>query len=103
MMAFRKYHLSWFVVFCLAAILVILACNAWQLCCGHCVLGDFLRIPPIGWALIIANLIAGLVLVVVKRHDGKKNAADRCPACNTALRDTWIYCPRCGEERRHHA
>jgi hypothetical protein len=102
-MAFRKYHLSWFLVFCLAAILAILVCNAWQLCCGRCVLNDFLRIPPIGWVLIIANLIAGLVLTAVKRRDGKKTATDRCSACNTALRDTWIYCPSCGEERHPQA
>jgi len=102
-MAFRKYHLSWFVVFCLAAILVILACNAWQICCGRCVLSDFLHIPPIGWALIIANLVAGLVFSTVKCRDSKNTATDRCSACDTTLRDTWIYCPNCGEGRRPQA
>jgi hypothetical protein len=98
---FRKLCNSWFVVFCLAATLVIIACNAWQLCCGACVLNDFLRVPPIGWVLIMANFIAGLILTLVKRRGGTKNAINSCGSCHASLRDAWLYCPNCGDERPH--
>jgi Mn2+/Fe2+ NRAMP family transporter len=100
-LAFRKFRYSWFVVFCLAAILVIVACNIWQLCCGRCVLNDFLRVPPIGWVLIIANLVAGMVLILVKRRSRRNSAADMCGSCHASLRDTWVYCPNCGIERSY--
>jgi hypothetical protein len=97
----RKLRYSWFLVFCLAAILVIIACNAWQLCCGACVLNDFLRVPPIGWVLIMANIIAGLILILAKRRVAGKNAVDSCGSCHASLRDNWLYCPNCGDERPH--
>jgi hypothetical protein len=96
--SFKEIRVSWFVVFCLAAILAILACNTWLLCCGHCVLSDFLRIPTIGWAIILANLAAGVVLFAVKRRSDKKTERCFCCACQTSLRDSWVYCPICGSE-----
>jgi hypothetical protein len=99
--AFIKIKNSWFVVFCLAAIGIILACNTWLLCYGHATFNDFLRIPMIGWILIFANVSAALVLWVVKRHGGKKSAGNTCGVCNAALKDPWVYCPNCGNEYQH--
>ncbi|MDT8444973.1 MAG: hypothetical protein RQ722_11805 [Desulfuromonadales bacterium] len=96
---FRKYKYSWFMVFCSAAILAIVAGNIWLLCCGHCVITDYLHIPPIGWALVIANLVAGIVLFLVKRRNNIRPDKDFCGSCRTGLRDTWVYCPNCGDER----
>lgn len=97
--AFRKYKYSWFVVFCLTAILVILACNVWLLCCGRCVINDYLHIPPIGWLLIGANLVAGTILLLVKRLNHPKPDGNFCCGCRIGLRDSWAYCPNCGSER----
>ncbi len=94
---FRNHKYSWFAIFCLAAILTIVVCNLWQLCCGHCALGDFLRIPLIGWVLIAANLAAGLVLFSMKRRNGKPSAGDNCGLCHIILREGWAYCPNCGD------
>jgi hypothetical protein len=96
---FRKHRYSWFAVFCSAAILAILACNLWLLCCGRCVINDYLHIPPIGWGLIAANLIAGMTLFLIKRRNNIKPDNDACGSCRTGLRDTWVYCPNCGSER----
>lgn len=97
--AIREYKYSWFVVFCVAAIVAILACNLWLLCWGHCVINDFLRIPPIGLALIVANLLAGLIFVVIKRRNKTKLSGSLCSSCHSSLRDTWLFCPNCGEEQ----
>ena len=97
--AFRKFDRSWFVIFCLTAILAILVCNLWSLLHGHCVVNDFLRIPPVGWMLILANIIAGLVLYIVKHRKEAKPDGDFCVICHTGLRDLWSYCPNCGGER----
>jgi hypothetical protein len=98
---FRKHKCSWFFVFLLASILAIVACNAWQFCCGGCSLSDYLRIPTIGWVLIAANLFAGLILFGVRRVNCKKLGEDFCCECRIHLRDTWLYCPNCGGERSH--
>jgi hypothetical protein len=96
---FRKYKYSWFVVFCSAAILAIVACNVWLLCCGRCVINDYLHVPPIGWVLVVANLVAVIILYFVKRRNNNKPGGDSCGVCRTGLRDSWIYCPNCGGER----
>jgi hypothetical protein len=96
---FKKYKFSWFVVFCLTAIAAIIACNLWSLFHGHCVVNDFLRIPPIGWVLILSNIVAGLILYVVKHRKETKRSGDFCVICHTGLRDVWVYCPHCGGER----
>jgi hypothetical protein len=98
-LAFRKYQYSWFVVFCLAAILAIVACNVWLLCCGRCVINDFLRIPPIGWVIITANLAAGIVLIVLRNRKTSHPDVNCCSSCHTALRDNWPFCPACGSAR----
>ena len=95
---FGKYKISWFVGFCLAGILAIVVCNLCLLYFGHCAINDFLAIPPIGWFIISANLVAGAALAMIKRGSGQKCATNHCPRCNTGLRDAWVYCPNCGEE-----
>ena len=95
---FNKYKGSWFVVGCLVAIVAIIACNLWLLCWGHCVINDFLRIHPIGWLLIGANLVAGLVFFVIKNRKNTKHDESLCAACHTRLRELWVYCPKCGGE-----
>jgi hypothetical protein len=99
--SFRKHKCSWFLVFSLAAILAIVACNVWLFCCGRCSLNDYLQIPTIGWILIAANLIAGLILFAVQRRNSKKSCEDFCYECRICLRDTWLYCPNCGGVRSH--
>jgi len=94
-----KYRISWFVSFCLAGILAIAACNLCLLYFGHCVVSDFLRIPPIGWFIITANLVAGIVLALVKQRGVRSKGTNHCPNCNVGLRDAWVYCPNCGEDR----
>jgi hypothetical protein len=98
--AFKKYKYSWFFLFCLAAVLAIVACNVWLICCGRCVVNDYLMIPPIGWALISANLLAGAILYVVKRRMNTKTDVNSCGSCHVGLLNNWTYCPNCGDE--HH-
>jgi len=90
---------SWFLIFCLAIILVIVACNFWLLCFDRYVLSDYLKIPVIGWLLIIANLVAGLILFSVKRRNDTSFGGLFCRGCQAVLRDTWVYCPNCGGDR----
>jgi len=94
----RAYRISWFVGFCLAGILAIVACNLCLLYFGHCVVNDFLAIPPIGWFIIAANLVAGAALAMIKRRGGQKFATNQCSRCSIGLLDTWAYCPNCGED-----
>ena len=96
--AFGKYRISWFVSLCLAGILAIIACNLCLLYFGHCVVSDFLQIPPIGWFLIAANLVAGMALAMIKQGDGQSTGTNHCHNCNVGLRNTWVYCPNCGED-----
>jgi len=100
---FGKYRISWFVSFCLAGILAIVACNLCLLYFGHCVVSDFLRIPPIGWFIITANLVAGIVLALVKQRGRQSSGTNHCPSCNVGLRDGWLYCPNCGEDTSYRA
>ena len=74
---FKKYEFPWFVVFCLTAIAAIIACNLWALFHGYSVVNDFLRIPPIGWMLILLNVLAGLILYVVKHRKETKRGGVR--------------------------
>jgi len=92
---------SWFKGFCLVAILLIVACNLYLLCDGQCVLYDYLRIPLIGWLILSANLVAVLVLAVLKTRTGKRADEDVCSTCHISLRETWAYCPRCGQDMTH--
>jgi len=101
--AFEKYRISWFVSFCLAGILAIVACNLCLLYFGHCAVSDFLRIPPIGWFIITANLVAGVILAMIKQGGGHKPGSNHCPNCNVGLRETWVYCPNCGEDTSYRA
>ena len=96
-LSLRKNKSSSFIVFCLAAIVAIVACNLWSLYWGHCVLNDFLRIPLIGWGLIGANLVAALIFFAIKRRHKTKNDVPFCASCRTDLQDTWLYCPSCGD------
>lgn len=98
--SFKKYKCSWFVTCSLVAIMAIMACNLWSLYWGHCVINDFLRIPPIGWLLIGANLVAGLVFFTVKNRKNAKHDDSLCLSCHTRLRELWVYCPNCGDEQR---
>jgi len=98
--AFRKYRTSWFFFFCAAAVLAILACNAWLLCCGRCAFQDFLRVPPIGWAIIMANLVAVLILLFLKRRNRRRTAGNLCRCCQIVLRDDWSFCANCGTALR---
>jgi hypothetical protein len=95
---FMKRQGSWFVYFCLAVIVAILACNLWSLMVGNCVVYDFLRIPPMGWVMIAANIIAGMSLYFVKHRNKSVSDESCCPACCTDLRQTWDYCPNCGNK-----
>jgi len=95
---FGKYRISWFFGFCLAGILAIVACNAWLLYFGHCVVNDFLRIPPVGWFIILANLVAGVVLAMLRQCGGQRSGTNHCPKCDVGLREAWAYCPNCGED-----
>lgn len=94
----KKYCSSWFVLFCLAAIAAILVCNLWSLFVGACVIHDYLRIPAIGWVLILTNVIAGLVLYLVKHRNKSKPQGSYCAVCHVNLRENWEYCPNCGDK-----
>ncbi len=94
---FLKYKNSWFIVFCLTAVVAIVACNLWLLYWGHCVFDDFFKIPTIGWGLICANFIAALIFSMVRRRNKKKVHVSSCSTCEARLRDSWIYCPNCGD------
>jgi hypothetical protein len=98
---FRKYKYSWFLVFCSLGVLAIIACNISLLCIGGCVVSDFLRIPPMGWLIIAANLVAGMILLGVKRRNAKRTNGDTCSSCHIMLRENWIYCPNCGQDAGH--
>ncbi|MGD9019583.1 MAG: hypothetical protein PVF84_04990 [Desulfuromonadales bacterium] len=93
-----QYRLSWFVSFCLAGILAIVVCNISLLYFGHCVVNDFLAIPPIGWFIIGANLVAAAVLALIKQGTGHRSETNLCANCNVGLRDAWVYCPNCGTD-----
>ena len=99
-MSFVTQKYSWFIVCCLAAIVLIVACNLWSLYWGHCVINDFLRIPPMGWALIGANLVAGVAFFTIKNCKHTKHVGFFCSSCHVGLRDVWVYCPNCGNEQR---
>ena len=98
--SFQKGSNSWFIVCCLVAIAAIVACNLWYLYWGHCVINDFLRIPPIGWVLIGANLVAALFFFSIKNRNRTKHDDSLCVSCHTRLRELWVYCPNCGNEQR---
>lgn len=85
-------------LFCITGIVAILACNLYLLCCGQCVIHDFLKIPPVGWLIILANFVAGIVLLAVKRRRARPgHQTDNCACCNILMRDNWSYCPKCGQ------
>jgi hypothetical protein len=95
----HKNNISWFVVFCIAVLLVIIVCNVWSLVNGHCTVGDFLCVPPIGWVLIVANILAGMILYIIKHRKRTESGENFCSACHIDLRDMWTYCPNCGSKR----
>lgn len=92
----EKCKYSPFIAFCLVAIAMIVACNIWSLCMGHCVINDFLRIPLMGWAIILANLVAALIFFLIKRRNKVKTDGSHCASCHSGLQDSWVYCPNCG-------
>jgi len=59
-----------------------------------------LRVPPIGWGLIVANLVAALVFFIVKNRKKMEHDVSLCGACHTRLIELWVYCPNCGNEQR---
>ncbi len=95
---FRQFKYSWFAAFCFLGVAAIIACNVYLLCCGRCVVNDFLRIPPIGWFIIAANLIAGMILFSIKKRKKNRQPDDVCTSCYVSLRDDWVYCPNCGQD-----
>lgn len=97
----RKYKYSWFVIACLGAMTTIVLCNLWMLCCGRGVPGDYLNIPPVGWVLIAANLCAGVVFVLLKRRKDKRPIQNFCNRCSVVLRESWAFCPKCGDTHNH--
>ena len=95
----RRYRYSWFVIFCLAAMLAVVVCNIWLLRCGRCVASDVLLVPPVGWAIIAANLVAGVILLILKKRRNVLPNGYLCCNCHSALRENWPYCPACGSSR----
>ena len=100
-LSLRKDKHFWFILFCASGIVAIAAFNLYLLCCGQCVIHDFLKIPPAGWLIMAANLVAGIILVTVKRQHARRLVRDNCTCCNILLRDTWSYCPKCGQTVVH--
>jgi hypothetical protein len=90
---------SWFSLGCLAAIVLILIYNAGMVACGHCTIASLLRIPWLGWVLIVTNLLAGLALVIVQRCHRHKLPENCCVLCDATMYESWGYCPKCGVAR----
>ncbi|TYO98254.1 hypothetical protein EDC39_10749 [Geothermobacter ehrlichii] len=89
----------WLGFWLLAAALSVLAYNTWSVCCGACSYQDLITPGPAGWILLAANLVAGLVLVILVRVNHVKFLEESC-RCGQRLQKRWSFCPRCGKETR---
>lgn len=90
---------SWPSLCALTVIAAILVYNTWMVACGHCTLATLLTIPWLGWLLITLNLLAAGILIALRRRGRRLRASGLCSTCSTTLRETWRYCPSCGDRR----
>lgn len=88
-----------YTVFVIILALTIVGYNYWSYKCGYCTLSSLtsLSIPAV--ILIGFNLLAGLLLVVVRLRKKKQAERNHCD-CGETLRRIWQFCPSCGHGRK---
>ena len=74
-------------------LLAVLCYNTWSYCCGNCTLANFLDPGPFGLLLLALDLVAALVLLVLRRRAGE---GERCTRCGTPCSTNWAFCSACG-------
>jgi hypothetical protein len=77
-------------------VLSVFCYNYWSYCCGRCTARTFLVLGPFGLTLLGLDVLAAMVLVVLKIRRRLRPAEIRC-RCGTTFDPEWAFCPDCGE------
>jgi len=78
---------------------IIVGYNYWSYSCGYCTRSSLMSFSEPALILIVINLLAVFSLVICKVRKRKLLRSQQC-GCGGKLRNNWIYCPTCGEERK---
>ncbi len=79
--------------------LSVIGYNLWSYSCGYCTLASLLRLSTPAILLITCNLLAGVMLLVIRRRNRQQELRSHC-ACGEILRSSWQFCPNCGHSRQ---
>lgn len=90
-----RFFLGWWGV---GGVVAVIAYNVWAYCCGRCALIHFMQINGVIWLLVAGNLVAGLILVMLKLGKHRDIEPLQC-SCGNIVDDKWLFCPECGRKR----
>lgn len=83
----------------LMLVLVIVSYNIWSYCAGHCT-GASLLAFSFPAKLLIGGIAVAFIFLLSCKAKNKQLAQLNTCLCGAELRDTWVYCPECGHQRK---
>lgn len=83
----------------LMLVLVIVAYNTWSYYAGLCTV-TMLMTFSLPAKLLLGGIAVALIFLLSCRAKKQQSAQLNSCFCGARLRDTWGYCPECGQQRK---
>lgn len=77
--------------------LLVFAYNCWSFMCGRSTVTMLLDLGPTAIALILCNILAVLILMLIKTCRTQGDGASVCSCGKRLDQNGWMYCPQCGQ------
>jgi hypothetical protein len=82
----------------LLTVVSVLGYNSWLYSCGACTLHALITPSAPGYLLLAINLLLGMILILLKLRQARRQRQRVCP-CGSELLSDWSFCPACGSKR----
>ena len=83
-------------------LLVIICYNIWSYYAGYCTVATLMTFSVPAKLLLISIAIAAIFLLSSKAKNRLLAKQNTC-ACGVLLRNSWDFCPVCGEKRKKNS
>jgi hypothetical protein len=94
----RVFGLKKYLLCGLFLAVMVLLYNCWSYMCGKTTLSMLINLGPTAIALIICNILAALILLLIKTTRTEDSDVINCSCGKKMEHSGWKYCPQCGEQ-----